>query len=379
MLSIRFLFLFLGFWSSAANAAEFFEPFQTVRQLGMGGVYVFNSNDSQSFMQNPAYTCFTSGMNFNIFNIQVGVGDIHAYTDLTEATGQLPTPESFADLDPFYGKSLGLQAGGFTSVTLPCFGMAGFYSANTHFELQNPAYPKMDTFYVTDYGVRIGGGFNLSPFMAIGLDVKRVTRKGGPYTFSASELTELEGDDALSTLVENNQNEGVGYGLDAGLVTRFDMLPFNPTISMSWQDVGSMSFVKTKGEDEPARQKDNFVLGMTIDGSLPLLGMAAGIEYRHITDTGEQIGKKLHIGGELSLAFLDFRAGLHQGYPTYGVGLNLWIFQLDAALYSVERGVYPGQTPEQRGQIGLMLDLEFDPNFRLVDAGGRKRRLKQRR
>lgn len=372
-----FLFILISFRFSIAAAAEILEPYQTTRQLGMGGVYVFHENDGASFMQNPAYSCYTKGMNWSIFDAQVGIGDVQAYLDLTESNnGQLPQPDSFDGLTPFFGKSMSAQAGGFSSFTLPCFGFSGFYSLTTRFELQNPAFPSLDTIYITDYGVKIGGAILLAPSLSLGLDIKRVTRKGGPYTFGAASLTTITD---VNSLVSTIGNEGVGYGLDVGLVSRFGFLPFNPTMSLSWKDVGSMSFVKTKGDNEPGRQKDNLVLGMTIDGSLPLLGMAAGIEYRHVTDTGEQIGKKIHMGAEVSLAFLDVRAGFGQGYHSYGLGINLFVFQLDAALYKVERGVYPGQTPDQRAQIGLLMDLEFDPNFKLIDAGGRKRRLKQRR
>jgi hypothetical protein len=320
-------------------------------------------------------------MNWQIFDVQVGIGDIPSILALqgnpTSISFEMPQmPSDLSDFSDFYGKNISLQAGGFTSFTLPCFGMAGFYSINSHALIQNPAFPNLDLFYMTDYGVRIGGGVMLAPALSLGLDVKRVTRKGGPYSYGASSLTSSS---AIDDIISGIEDEGVGYGLDAGLASRFSMLPFNPTLSLSWRDIGSMSFIKTKGTDEPDRQKDNLVAGITIDGSVPLLGMAAGFEYRHITDTNEQIGKKLHFGAEVSIAFIDVRAGFSQGYYSYGLGVDLWLVKLDAALYQVETGIYPGQTPEQRANIGLMLDLEFDPNFNLVDANGRKRRLKQRR
>jgi len=376
---MKFIFLILSFSLSAAQAAEIYEPFLSIRQMGMGGVYVFNEDDAYSFLQNPAYTCYTEGLNFIVFDIQAGIGDVQSYTSLTEATGSLPDPTSLEGLSPYYGKSIGLDASGLVAMTLPCFGFAGFYTATTQFEMQNPAFPQLDAFYMTDYGVRVGGAFPVSPVLSFGLDVKRVTRQGGPYSFGASSLTDLTSDNALETLIESVENEGIGYGLDVGLVSRFEVIPFNPTVSVAWKDIGSMSFTKTKGTDEPGRQKDNLVLGMTVDGSIPFLGVAAGVEYRHITDTEEQIGKKIHMGAEVSVGMFDLRAGFNQGYTTYGLGLDFWVLKFDAALFSVEKGAYPGQTPEQRGHLGLILDLGFDPDFNLVDAGGRKRRLKQRR
>ena len=342
----------------------------------MGGVYVFNETDPASFLQNPGYACYTEGLNVNLFDIQLGVGDLQSYSELTNnGSTSLPSPSGLSGLSPYYGKDIWLGAGGYAALTLPCFGVAGYYTATTSFLLHNPAYPQLNTFYQTDYGANIGGGFKLGPMLSFGLAAKRVTRKGGPYVFGPDALANGE----LTDLVTSIDNEGVGYGLDVGLVSRFDALPFNPTLSLGWRDIGSMAFVKTKGTDAPNRQKDNLVLGAGIDGSIPLLGFSAGVEYRHATDANEQIGKKLHMGAEVHLGFFDVRAGLYQGYPTYGLGIGLLFLQLDVAKYTVEQGAYPGQNPQERIQIGLMMEIGLDPNFNLVDLGGKKRRLKQRR
>ena len=89
--------------------------------------------------------------------------------------------------------------------------------------------------------------------------------------------------------------------------------------------------------------------------------------------------KKIHVGAEIQLGFMDVRAGFYQGYFGYRLGIDLWLLQLDAALYTVEKGIYAGQTPEQKLQVGLLFDMEFDPNFKLTETGGKRRKLKQRR
>lgn len=378
----KFFFSLLFFsisFSISAKATEFYEPYQSIRQLGMGGVYVFSEHDANSFMQNPAYSCLLKGFNWSIVDLKLALGDIGSYQTLTAGTGSLPNPTGLSGLAPFYGKNLWVDVGGVASISTACMGISAYYSGMASFKLRDPAFPNLNTYYLTDYGFKVGVAFPISSTVSVGVDAKRVTRKGGPYVFGPDTLTALTGANGLQNLVSSIQNEGLGYGLDMGVVTRLSNLPFNPTASLSWQDLGSTAFNKTAGTTSPDRQHDNLVLGMTVDGSLPLLGLAAGIEYRHITEQGAQLGQKLHIGTELSLAFLDVRAGFYQGYTTYGVGVDLWLLQVDAALYSVEKGFYPGQTPDQRAQIGLQMNLEFDPDFNLVDSGGKKRRLKQRR
>lgn len=361
--------------SIAAEATEIYEPFQSIRQLGMGGVYIFDPGDAGGMLQNPGYLCYNKGLNVTVFDVQLGVGDLNTYLDLTnDGTSSLPT-----SMSEYFGKSIWLNTNGYLSVTLPCFGIAGVYNGTGSFLLHNPAYPQLNTFYMTEYGAYGGGGFQIGDKFSFGMNIKRVTRKGGNYIFGAQQVASLSGSSGVQTLAQSIENEGIGWGIDMGIASRLDNVPFNPTLSASWRDLGSTAFVKTKGSDAPERQKDNLTLAATIDGSIPLLGISAGVEYRHVTDNSEQIGKKIHMGAEFHLAMFDFRTGLYQGYPSYGFGMDFWLIRMDASLYKVETGVYPGQAPQERFQIGFMTELGLDANFSLIDMNGRSRKLKQRR
>lgn len=375
--ALKKAFILISFFSLPLQASEFYEQFQTTRQLGMGGVYVFDEHDGGSFLQNPAYTCFVKGFNWSVAGADFGVGDLSNYEFMKEKIESGDTPTS-STLSEYFGKAVYVKIGGYTSLATPCFGAGIYYNITTSFLVQNPAYPTIDTFYMTDMGVALGGAIPLGDHLALGLDVKRIQRKGGPASFGPDSISLLDEPDGFKNLVQSVQNGGQAYGLDAGFVARVPA-PFNPTVSLSWKDVGSTAFTQTSGTTAPDRQKDNLILGATFEQSLPFLGLAGGFEYRHINDTGEQIGKKLHFGAEISFMMVDVRAGLHQGYTTYGAGVDLWFLQLEAAMYSAEKGAYPGQTGEQRAQIGLLLDMQFDPDFKLIDAGGKRRRLKQRR
>jgi hypothetical protein len=56
---------------------------------------------------------------------------------------------------------------------------------------------------------------------------------------------------------------------------------------------------------------------------------------------------KTHIGTEFKILGkrLSLRAGINQGYPTLGAGLNLWILNVDYAFSGFERGLFPGADP----------------------------------
>jgi hypothetical protein len=207
------------------------------------------------------------------------------------------------------------------------------------------------------------------------LNLKRITRKGDILTFGPSFLTTV----TQTTLLDSFSNEGIAYGADLGYEIKFSS-PFNPIIEIMWKDVGYSTFNPSSGSaGSPPHIDDNLILGLTSHAEFAGFGYAAGIEYKHIRTTYEQLGKKLHFGAELSIPLVDIRAGFYQGYTTMGATIDMWFFQLDLATYSVEKGVYPGQNEDKRAQIGLSMNMGFDANFNLTGAGGRRRNLKQRR
>ncbi len=365
--------LFLGFnlhWEERAKAAELFEYNQSIQSIGMGGVRYAESSDSSIMLWNPAGLGTLSGLNWQLFNLGFGLNGQQIYQDLQDI-GELNGVDS---LSSFYGKDIWIGVGGNSSLALGALGFSVYSSGAMDFRLSNPAYPQLAINYLNDYGFVIGGGLSLGPSLFAGMNLKRITRKGTLLLLGPDELETI----SSSTLMDRIQDEGTGYGVDLGLLWKAPT-PGNPTVSLSWKDVGSTEFIKTIGDKGPPRLKDNLTLGISANGSAYGLGFGTGLEYRHIMETGEPIGKKLHLGLELSLLFADLRAGLYQGYTTYGLGVDLWLLNLDAAIYGVETGAYPGQTKSERIQISLSMDLSFSPDFSYIGASGKNRRLKQRR
>ncbi|GIL18454.1 MAG: hypothetical protein BroJett040_22050 [Oligoflexia bacterium] len=361
-----FIFIFIN----TAQAAEFYEYTQSVRALGMGGVRVHNEDDAAVMLWNPAALAYITGINWTVFNLNAGINGMQIYNDI-QAVGNINGIDS---LSSFYGKNVWVGAGGYSVMAFPYFGFGLYDNGYGAFRLQDPAFPNMDITVLNDWGAIMGGAIPLGGAGSLGLNVKRVTRYGGNTILGPSDLMTVTN----TTITNAITNEGIGYGLDLGYMFAPPVMG-NPAISLSWIDVGSTAFNKTKGTQAPSRIKDNLTLGITSHGSLPGLGYATGLEYRHITDQGEPLGKKIHLGLELSLAFLDVRAGFYQGYITYGLGMDLWLMRLDLASYSVEKGAYPGQTQDERLQAALTIEIGFDPSFKLIDLGGKKRKLKQRR
>jgi hypothetical protein len=70
---------------------------------------------------------------------------------------------------------------------------------------------------------------------------------------------------------------------------------------------------------------------------------------------GQTFFKKVHLGGEYQTKMLALRGGFNSGYPSFGVGLNLWLVKLDYAFYGDELGMYAGQIVEWNHMISASI------------------------
>lgn len=363
------LFSAMLFTGSFATATELRTFGQNLRNLGMGGVRAFDGSQASVQLWNPAGIAFSNGVRWDVINFGAGINGKEAY-DLSQSVSGV---HGIEDMGAFYGKPIWVGATGSTSMMFPLFGISLYDDLSTDFMLNNPVLPELKVKYYNDVGVLLGTALRAGD-VSFGVNVKQVNRLGGDKLIGADLLADID----QEVIGQQFQDGGIGYGLDFGLMYKADVL-LNPMVSLSYQDVGITSFQKTRGLQAPSPIKDNLTLGANISADAYIAGFTLGAEYRHINTTGEPLGKKVHLGAEINLLNMDFRAGLYQGYPTFGVGLDLYILQVDAALFTIERGAYPGQTPEQRMQVGISSSFGFDPDFKLLDFGGKKRRLKQRR
>lgn len=352
-----------------ANAEEIFEYNRPIRALGMGNVYSVFVKDVDAPTVNPAALAFTSSISWELINAAFGINGLDAYNDFSSISS-LSSP---SDYDQVMGKKIWISLFARTSFTMPYFGFTAYNEGRLSGEITNPAYPQFDATFINDTGMVAAFALPIGPLASIGTSIKRISRWGGSQSISLGVISS-----SSSNVMDQFQNKGLGYGLDLAFMMKFPG-GLNPALALTWTDVGSTAFSRTSGTDAPPRIHDNLSLGLGSTIDLPGIDFSAGMEYRHITENGIQIGKKLHFGTEVSLPFIDLRAGLSQGYPTYGAAFNFLFMKFDAAYYNVETGDYPGQSRENRIQLGLSMELSVDANFKFIAKDGKKRKLKQRR
>jgi hypothetical protein len=97
----------------------------------------------------------------------------------------------------------------------------------------------------------------------------------------------------------------------------------------------------------------------------PIRGAVVSFELTDVagfeTRTGKfmHMGKKVHLGGEIDLKYVQLRAGLNQGYPTAGVGISGGLVQFDYVFFTEELGYYPGQQPRKMHVVSANIGLRL--------------------
>lgn len=362
----------------AAHAQLFTEMNTSVRALGMGNAFTSIVDNSDALFYNPAALCQVEGVNWRVMNPRLGLNGQEALTtaqELGAASG-----DSLADrLEPLFGKRLWLGAGLQSLVSLPCFGFGVYQAADVAFNLSNPALPTFYANVINDIGLIGGVGFALVPGLNVGMSLNRIYRIGSNVPLGVDTLVSA----SSSTLTSQIDNRGVGYAVD--LAMQFVLpSPAKPTFSFVWKNAGQTRFIKESGSQSPPTIRDEMIFGLGLTIDLPLMTIRPAVDLKYLNWSEEQIGKKVHAGIEVELPLFAVRAGIHQGYYTMGLGVDLQFARFDIATYGVERGVYPGQSEDRRYLAQMTIELGFNPNLSFLkglggSGGSGRKGLKPRR
>lgn len=355
--------------SGTALASEIFEMHKSVRALGMGNAYSSVVDDEDALFFNPAGIAKNGGFFWTIADPGIGLSsitkeDFDIYNDLQDQG-------TFEDaLDKLYGKTIWAGGGTKTSIMMPFFAAALYGVGDISVTVNNRVNPTMNVNYVRDTGIAVGTGFWIGPMLQQGFAIKRIVRVGSRQEFGPAVIADiLNGGSSPDVIFDNLERKGVGYALDYGMNLTIPG-PVRPTFSFVWKNIGNTKFTPAEeGALAPPTEKQEWVLGASLMVDLPLVHIVPSIDFKHVNDEYIQLGKKLHMGVEIGLPLLDLRVGSHQGYLSYGAGVNLGLLRFDAASWGVEMGGHPGQLESRRYMAQVSLRLGFD--FGIGQGGSR--------
>ncbi|OFZ11058.1 MAG: hypothetical protein A2Z20_02100, partial [Bdellovibrionales bacterium RBG_16_40_8] len=328
-MQLPIIIFILAVFSLKAHATELFEVHNNARAMGMGGAYSAVVENDEALWYNPASIAKNGGVYWTIADPKVGLGDVSALENFSS----LGDSTTFAStLDKLYGKPIWLGASAKSSVIMPFFAAAYYYDVDVSVIADNPVSPTLTTNYITDNGYAIGSGWSIGGILQMGFALKYITRTGIRTEWGPQTIADIISGSSTPDIIFDSFSEatGKGYALDLGLNLTIPTF-VQPTISLVGKNIGNTKFVAANGAIAPPTEPQNILVGASLLVSLPLVHIVPSLEVRHLLDTDIQLGKKIHMGIELGLPLISARAGLYQGYFTYGAGFNFGILQIDAA------------------------------------------------
>ena len=352
-----FTILALMLSSSAFAGAKRGVFYNTMRNRAMGGVGIMSSQGATAFISNPAL--LTRGkVNVSPLSIQfllnenfIDLADfISDHADSLGSFGELSSESVdsiYTDLNSIDNKwiKLGIPAAGALSiknVAIAYYGVVDF-----EFKIDKGIYePRVFMRGIFDNVITVGFGKGvdfLNPGLKMGAAVKFITRREAPeLKIGFSELS--GGGDLFTELFDTLQSGNTGFGFDLGALYKLNK---KLEVGLVFVDlVGNID----DGNDDIST---NLKLGVKYDLFRRLSAEVNIVDFLNSDETA--FFNRMHIGIEANLLILKLRGGFNQGYPTYGVGLNLGIIKADVAVWTEEQGDFPGFDGETfiGGQIYL--------------------------
>jgi hypothetical protein len=338
MAHLKWTILVLVFWASFAQAAERYEFYHGIRQMGMGGAIVAVVNDETALLSNPAALGKLRDHFITLIDPEIEFNGhfTNAYKnrnvlDLVTPGGLIQAAQDFPDTHYHAGAKV------FPSLVLPNFGF-GVLANFSYDATSDGTGANVDIRYRNDYAAVIGYNLRLwGGRIKIGFSAKAVNRTEYVGTLPTSD-TNYEWKDLVA--------EGGALAVDAGLILTapWDYLP---SIAGVVRDVGDTAYDAGGGfmydtTRRPENKKQTVDAGFSIT---PILAnrtrMQITGEYRDVMNVAEEkdIYRRIHAGIEFNFADMFFlRGGMNQRYWTAGLEFAIQRFQFQAASYGEDIG-----------------------------------------
>lgn len=319
--------------------------YQGVQVEGMGGAFTAVANDSNAPFYNPAGLDNIEKTSFQILNISADISYPGLYPDLYNSLTGASTsnPSSYVNaFNNIAGQSLYARIGDYSNFTTHDFAI-GILSNNQMLGVAN-ASPTTNNLAslaaLSDTGIVISGAYG---FFDHHLQVGGTLMGLYQMFENVPSLTVAQASNISSTL-SGDLSRGFGVLGNLGAIYNFD-LPLNPSLGASILNVGTASF----GAAGSLPQIINAGIGINPD--IGFGHLLADIDYVDLTNylyyTGDSLWLHTRFGVQYKFPeILTLSAGVYEGYPTVGIGVDLWAFEVNASYYTEEASPIPGLNPD---------------------------------
>ena len=338
-----------------------------IRPLAMGNAFVAVSDDFNALFYNPAGIARLKTWTGELLNpgFEVSKNTMGFIDDISDL--QSKGKSSSSDTLDLFANHLG-ENQHFAVQWVPHllfpgfgFGIGTEFVANLDFHRQISA--------DVDIGPRVIAPFTyatnfLEDRLSLGASVKFVARGGVNREFDIQTLeafTKKSDPGAAQTKPQLSDyvEGGTGYGADVGMLFT-PIKPMEPTLGVSVTDIGGTPYkqasVGGNAISAPATRLPSVNVGTSFkpisSGAFQLL---TAVDM-HSVNQPFSFSKKLNLGAELSMGqILKWGVGLHQGYFTTGLQLDVGLLKLRAVTYAEELGPAAGTSMDRRYALQLKL------------------------
>ncbi|BDU49790.1 hypothetical protein [Haliovirga abyssi] len=376
-----FFLIVTSFNIFAANSVDeiSIQYYKNIRGMGMGNTYVTSASDESVLLYNPAMLNYIDRYKFSLFGLAVGMNDegkdvigtmIDVSNDISDGSfedndwnndGKVDDSDQFKYLKDKQSEinnlSLNGYFGDFTGLINKNFGIGLFaYSNINKLAIVNPVNPTVIANMSLNVEAPIGIATKIGPF-SFGASIRYLNYINFDSKLTSNKLISAQNvndSKAMFSLLGATKNEG--FGLDFGGLIGNDKFKLGFALQDAYTKVDTWRDSEEVNINGHPTNSGNYVTyyigehtvtpnlraGISIKPSkwLQLSGEVENLLNKDMNNDGEDdtnIYKKLHLGSEISMfphsINLKLRAGINQGYGTYGFYVQPLRFMERAPLF----------------------------------------------
>jgi hypothetical protein len=331
--------------------------------LGMGNAYHAKSDSKYAPFYNPAGLDRIQG-EWRADLLPLGMEFSQATKNLGQDILQtdLDNDDELADLfRDHIGEPQHVALSYYPAFTMKDFTVGIFGSTRANAEVANPVLPEVNADAAGDAGGVVGAAYG---FLEDRLQAGAAMRVQHRWSLQHSYLFSDFIDDTITDIDYDELEQATGLFFDAGIIFNFQTSGSNPRAGLTINNLGTNSL--GSAADLPWSVTLSFGISPSIDiPSFCTLRTDILLDFIDATfhfDQDDDIGKRINTGLEFyfdawALRAFKFRAGLHQGYPTFGLGLDTAFVRINYARYKEELGAYAGQIDDVRHVVEIVISI----------------------
>jgi hypothetical protein len=331
--------------------------------LGMGNAFHAKSDSKYAPFYNPAGLArIKSDWRVDIFPLTAAFGNNarRLASDLMYAdTGD---DDELADIfKKHIGNAQHTDVSFYPAFTRKNFTGGIFGATQANGEVTNPVLPEVNADVIADAGAVAGFAYS---FLEERLQAGAAIRFQRRWSFQHSYLFSDFIDDTISDINQDDIKQAFGAFADLGLIFNFWTDGWNPRVGLTANNLGTNSF--GNAADLPWSLTASFGFSPSVEiPSFCELKTDILVDFVDTTyhfEEDDDAAKRINAGIELwldtwALRAIKLRGGIHQGYPTLGLGIDTDFVQINYAHYSEELGAYAGQRRDTRHVFEVIIGL----------------------